>query len=92
MTEQPDDPARVPAPKSARRRWWRLLLPAVPDVLALLVAQGEVSVTGLDAFAAWSHGGGPAAAAAARSAQHAAYRARRELLEALQAALSTPVD
>jgi hypothetical protein len=90
--DDPRDPARVLTPKSARRRWWRLLLPAVPDVLALLVAQGEVSVTGLDAFAAWSHGGGPQAAAAVRSAQHAAYRARRELLEALQAALSTPVD
>ena len=92
MTEHPDDPASVPAPKSARRHWWRLLLPAAPDVLSLLVAQGEVSVRGLDAFEAWSHGGGPAAAAAVRSAQHAAYRARRELLEALQSALSTPVD
>jgi uncharacterized protein Yka (UPF0111/DUF47 family) len=77
---------------AARSRWWRMLLPAVPDVIGLLVAQGEVSVTGLDAFASWSQGGGETAAAAVRSAQHDAYAARRELLSALQAALSTPVE
>jgi uncharacterized protein Yka (UPF0111/DUF47 family) len=64
----------------------------VPDVLALLVAQGEVTVAGMVAFDAWSHGDGPDAAAAVRSAQHKAYHARRELLAALQAALSSPVD
>jgi hypothetical protein len=69
-----------------------MFLPAVPDVLALLLAQGESSVTGMAAFAAWSHGGDPEAAAALRSARNEAYSARRELLAALQAALSTPVD
>jgi uncharacterized protein Yka (UPF0111/DUF47 family) len=61
-------------------------------VLGLLVAQGKVSVTGLTAFEAWSHAGGQETAAAVRSAQHDAYTARRELLAALQSALSTPVD
>jgi hypothetical protein len=70
----------------------RILLPALPDVLALLVRQGELTVSGLAAFDSWSHGGGPQAAAAVRSAQHEAYRARRKLLAALQEALSTPVD
>jgi uncharacterized protein Yka (UPF0111/DUF47 family) len=58
----------------------------------LLVAQGEHTAAGLDAFDAWSHGGGSEAASAVRAARHAAYHARRELLESLQAALSTPVD
>jgi hypothetical protein len=69
-----------------------MFLPAVPDVLALLLAQGESSVTGMAAFAAWSHGGGTEAAAALRSARNEAYSARRELLAALQVALSTPID
>jgi uncharacterized protein Yka (UPF0111/DUF47 family) len=46
----------------------------------------------MDAFRAWSHGGGQATAEDVRSAQHQAYHARLELLSALQAALSTPVD
>jgi uncharacterized protein len=92
MTEHPGDSGRAPTPEPARRRWWRMALPALPDVLALLVTQGELSVSGLAAFDAWSHGGGPEAAAAVRSAQLEAYSARRELLAALQAALSTPVD
>jgi uncharacterized protein Yka (UPF0111/DUF47 family) len=67
-------------------------MPAVPDVLALLVAQGELTVAGMDAFGTWSEGGDPDTARAVRLAQHEAYHARRELLAALQAALSTPVD
>jgi uncharacterized protein Yka (UPF0111/DUF47 family) len=82
-------PARPPAP---RRRRWRILMPAAPDVLGLLAAQGEHTAVGLDAFDAWSRGGGHEAATAVRAARHAAYHARRDLLEALQAALSTPVD
>jgi uncharacterized protein Yka (UPF0111/DUF47 family) len=61
-------------------------------VVALLVAQGELTVAGMDAFSEWSHGGAEDKAAAVRSAQHEAYHARRELLGALQKALSTPVD
>jgi uncharacterized protein Yka (UPF0111/DUF47 family) len=59
---------------------------------ALLVAQGQLTVAGMDAFKEWSHAGGQDLAGAVRSAQHQAYHARRELLAALQAALSTPVD
>ena len=88
----PGDTPRASSPKSLWHRLRRILLPAVPDVLALLVAQGELCVTGLSAFEAWSHGGGPEAAAAVRSARQDAFAARRELQAALQAALSTPVD
>jgi len=90
LTEEQGNLARAERPKPHRR--WRFRLPGAPDLLALLVAQGEVSVAGMAAFDAWSHGGGPDAAASVRSAQHTAYHARRELLAALQAALSSPVD
>ena len=67
-------------------------LPAAPDVLGLLVAQGEATEEGLVAFTAWSRGGGHHAGAAVDTARKAARQARRELLEALRAALSTPLD
>jgi uncharacterized protein Yka (UPF0111/DUF47 family) len=92
VTETPPDPIREPKTRPTRRRWWRLLLPHSPDVVALLVTQGEITVVGFDAFKAWSRGGGVDAAAAVRAADHQAYHARRELLGALQAALSTPLD
>jgi uncharacterized protein Yka (UPF0111/DUF47 family) len=92
MTEHRGDSAGESKPGATGRRWWRVLLPTAPDVLALLVAQGELTVTGLSAFAEWSHGGGKEAATAVRAAQHKAYHARRALLAGLQAALSTPVD
>jgi uncharacterized protein Yka (UPF0111/DUF47 family) len=92
MTKTPPDPAPAPRRVPPRRRWWRVLLPHPPDVLALLVAQGELTVVGFDAFKAWSRGGGADAAADVRTANHQAHDAHRELLAALQAALSTPLD
>lgn len=86
-----EPPARATASRLLRHPW-RLLLPALPDVIALLVAQGELTITGMDAFEAWSTRGDPDAAAAVRTAQHQAYEARRQLLTALQTALSTPID
>lgn len=74
------------------RRWRRLFLPAAPDVLGQLAGQGAITVEGMVAFEAWSHGGGADAAAGVRAAQHKAYDARRLLLVDLRAALSTPVD
>jgi uncharacterized protein Yka (UPF0111/DUF47 family) len=88
----PASPGGAPAPAPAGRAWWRVLMPAAPDVVGLLVAQGELTVAGMDAFSEWSHSGAQDMAVAVRSAQHDAYHARRELLAALQAALSTPVD
>jgi uncharacterized protein Yka (UPF0111/DUF47 family) len=92
VSEPHDESGAGRAPEGPRRRWWRVLMPVAPDVVALLVAQGELTVEGMDAFNAWSHPGGEGTAEAVRSAQHRAYHARRELLTALQAALSTPVD
>jgi uncharacterized protein Yka (UPF0111/DUF47 family) len=93
MTSHSEDSTRASAERGERRRWWRrLLLPAAPEVLELLSAQGEITATGLDAFAAWSSGAGHEAAKVLHTARNDAYTARRELLRALQAALSTPVD
>jgi uncharacterized protein Yka (UPF0111/DUF47 family) len=83
-------PPEAPRP---RRGWLRRLLPRkAPDVLALLAAQGQISVTGLNAFEQWSQSGDAGAAELVRAARKDGYTARRELLAALQAALSTPVD
>jgi uncharacterized protein Yka (UPF0111/DUF47 family) len=79
-------------PRALRRRWWNLLLPAAPDVLGLLLAQGDLTASGMAAFDRWSRTSDGESAAAVRTAQHQAYDARRALLKALQAALSTPVD
>jgi uncharacterized protein Yka (UPF0111/DUF47 family) len=69
------------------------MLPVVPDVVGLLVAQGEIAEAAMTAFDEWSRRGGHVTASSVRaSVEHDAYAARRELLAALQSALSTPVD
>lgn len=89
------DPSSHDAPSAlvrrARRNRWRLWLPKTPDVIGLLVAQGDCSVSGMDAFARWSTNGRAVDAAAMRTAQHQAYEARRQLLTMLQAVLSSPI-
>ncbi len=93
MTGRLEGTRPVPANQLTRPKWWRrLLLPAAPDVLALLISQGETTAAGLDAFAAWSRGEGHKAAKALGAARDEGYAARRALLQALQVALSTPVD
>lgn len=77
--------------RRGRRNRWRLLLPKAPDVIALLVTQGECSLSGMDAFARWSATGSADDADAVRTAQHRAYQARRHLLTMLQAVLSSPI-
>ncbi len=47
MSEPPREPAGALEPRPAGRgSWWRLLMPAAPDVVALLVAQSELTVIG----------------------------------------------
>ncbi len=79
---------------ASRRHWWKkVMLPVVPDVVGLLVAQGEIAETAMAAFDEWSRGGGHVVASRVRAlVEDDAYSARRELLSALQSALSTPVD
>lgn len=70
------------------KRWF---LPDTPDVIGLLLRQTDVTIRGLDAFAAWSAGDGTGAQAV-RDAEHEADDVRRELHRALRQAFSTPID
>ena len=70
------------------KRWF---LPRMPDLLALLRAQAEVTTRGFDAFVEWSSGN-PGAGRAVRDAEHEADDVRRELLPELRAAFSTPLE
>jgi hypothetical protein len=73
------------------RHGW--LLPDRPDILGLLRHQLELTVEGMDAFAAWAAAGGDAAAAAiVRAREHEADTAKLDLRDALLAAFVTPLD
>jgi uncharacterized protein Yka (UPF0111/DUF47 family) len=74
------------------RRLERWLLPESPDVLGVLRRQADVTLSGMETFASWSSDGGEEDAASVRKAEHAADEVRRELLELLSKALTTPVD
>ena len=66
-------------------------LPHTPDLIGLLTAQADVTVRGMDAFAAWS-AGDSAQSEVLRAAEHEADDARRNLQRELRAAFSTPLD
>lgn len=72
-----------------KRRHW--LLPDVPDVIALLRAQADVTVEGLEAMAAWTHGDA-AAADRVRALEHDADTRRREVRDALTQLFAPPLD
>lgn len=78
-------------------RWWRdggfhrFFQGVAPDVVALLLAQGRVSLAATEAFLSWSEGG-DVDAAALTALEHDADEARRVLLGALRRALATPID
>ncbi|MEY2512772.1 MAG: hypothetical protein QOJ89_130 [bacterium] len=74
----------------SRRHWF---LPETPDVLDLLRVQLEVTVRGIDAFAAWAAAGGdPDASATVHAVEHEADDAKRALLDALRDAFVMPLD
>jgi hypothetical protein len=66
-------------------------LPHTPDLIGLLKVQADVTVRGMDAFAAWS-AGDSTQSEVLRSAEHEADDARRNLQRELRAAFSTPLD
>lgn len=78
-------------------RWWhdggfrRFFRGVAPDVIGLLVAQGQVSVAATGAFLEWSQGAS-VDVDILRSLEHDADEARRTLLSALRGALATPID
>lgn len=92
------DDAGAPAPGAGDRAapgrarlFRRLLAWSSPDVLGLLVAQGQVSLHAMEAFSRWSSGT-DTAAEEVRRLEHEADDARRALLSALREALATPID
>ncbi len=62
-----------------------------PDVIGLLIAQGEVSCRATGSFAKWSQGHNEEAQQV-KSLEHQADDARRALLFALSEALATPIS
>jgi uncharacterized protein Yka (UPF0111/DUF47 family) len=70
------------------RRWF---LPEAPDVLGILTRQGEVTIAGVEAFAAWSKGD-QSKASEVRAREHEADAIRRELLTAIRHAFVTPIS
>lgn len=83
------------------RRWtsrWSLpgwverhSLTSGPDVMGLLVTQGEVSVKALNAFESWSKNPDRGAARHVRELEHEADDARHALVAKLRVALATPI-
>ena len=71
-----------------RHRWF---LPESSDVLGLLRRQLELTIDGLDAFAAWA-AGDDEAGMTVRELEHRADDARRELHSALRDAFVTPLE
>ena len=70
------------------KRWF---LPETPDVLAMLCAQADLTVQGMDALKVWANGD-PAAADHVRRLEHEADDRKRELRAALTMAFMTPLD
>ena len=70
-----------------KRRWF---LPDDPDLIGGLRQQAEITLEGLDAFAAWA-GGDEAAGDAMPEIEHRGDAAKRELLDSLREAFVTPL-
>lgn len=92
----PPQPPRRHSRHRIRSLWpgWieRLVLSSGPDIMALLVAQGEVSVKALEAFETWSKGAGADSARQVADLEHAADDARHSLVSALKTSLATPIS
>ena len=69
-------------------RWF---LPEHQDLLRLLSEQLDVTVQGIDAFAAWAAGDADQAPVT-RRLEHQADRRKRALLDALREAFTTPLE
>lgn len=73
---------------SKRGRWF---LPETPDVIGMLQRQAEVTSTGMAAFAAWA-AGDDSRAVEVRAAEHECDDLRRQLVDAVREAFTTPLE
>ena len=71
-----------------RTRWF---LPDTPDVIGMLHRQADVTASGMDAFAAWA-AGDAARAEDVRQAEHDCDDLRRELVNSVSEAFTTPLE
>jgi uncharacterized protein Yka (UPF0111/DUF47 family) len=70
-----------------KRRWF---LPESPDVLGMLQRQAEITAQGMAAFADWA-AGDSARADDVRDAEHGCDEVRRELVDTVREAFTTPM-
>lgn len=71
-----------------KRRWF---LPQTPDVLGMLQTQAEITARGMKAFAEWAAGDN-ARAEDVRDAEHDCDEVRRELVDTVRQAFTTPMQ
>lgn len=71
-----------------RGRWF---LPETPDVIGMLQQQAEVTASGMTAFAAWA-AGDASRADEVRAAEHECDDLRRQLVDAVREAFTTPLE
>lgn len=74
--------------ESKRGRWF---LPESPDVIGMLQRQAEVTASGMRAFAAWA-AGDESRAPEVRGAEHECDDLRRQLVDAVRDAFTTPLE
>lgn len=74
--------------ESKRGRWF---LPESPDVIGMLQRQAEVTASGMTAFAAWA-AGDESRAPEVRAAEHECDDLRRQLVDAVRDAFTTPLE
>ena len=73
------------------RKGTRWFLPETPDVIGMLQRQAALTVDGLQAFAAWA-AGDATSAEQVRQAEHDCDNVRRELVDAVSQAFTTPLE
>lgn len=78
----------TPNEPSRRGRWF---LPETPDVIGMLQRQADVTASGMEAFAAWA-AGDVARADDVRAAEHDCDDLRRQLVDAVREAFTTPLE
>lgn len=74
---------------SRKSRSW--FLPEAPDLVGMLRTQADVTLRGMNAFAAWARGD-EAQADAVRQAEHECDEIRRRLADAVSQAFTTPME
>jgi uncharacterized protein Yka (UPF0111/DUF47 family) len=78
----------VSTPSEKRGRWF---LPETPDVIGKLQQQADVTAAGMAAFAAWA-AGDAGRAEEVRDAEHRCDELRRQLVDAVREAFTTPLE